>query len=312
MAYRDRIQGYGNVEPEPELGLRGAQQLSEQVIHYAGEIGTAVIAGVEKGVTVMREQGITEAASNAYTNVVTWIGTNMKGTKPEYSQQSYPSYNGGSTAPSSFSTSAPNPPRTANRWGSKGYGPGTQTPPLAQTSEAPPVLRVSSSSSSVPARRDSAYERGVIESMCIPVGARLQPPDAVMDEFSRKVEHFDGAAVGAIFAELLSKAPSIQHKMRVVYVMDGLWKNGVDIPVFQAVDISKDILQNLSQAPQSRGKINAILQAWGLAVQDHSVSSNSPTSAVNQPQTDLMSLDYPPATNTASRPQVSGLDDLLL
>ena len=275
MAFRDKIQGYGNVEPEPDLGLKGAQQLSEQVIHYAGEIGTAVLSGVEKGVGVLREHGVTDAASRAYEDVVSWLGKNVKGVKPDYSGQSYPSGSMNRTQQSFDSSNVTSGNRApANRWSSNGYGTSTSSSlPIPETS----TIRINQVSTTVPVRRDTEYERSVIENICVPVGARLAPPDSVIQEFSRKIEHFQG--VGNIFADLLHNAPSMQHKLRIVYVMDGLCKNGLDAPVVQAVELAKGVLLQLAKTPQAQGKVVQILRNWGLAVEE-----------VIQDHTDLLSM----------------------
>lgn len=267
------------MEPEPDLGLKGAQQLSEQVIHYAGEIGTAVLSGVEKGVGVLREHGITDAASRAYEDVVSWLGKNVKGIKPDYSGQTQSNYSTQSRPQSLDSSTFSSSSRPANRWSSNGYGPSSTSSSIPIPEPPAPTIKLSSASSHVPVRRDVEYERSVIESICVPVGARLAPPDSVLEEFSRKIEHFDG--VGAILAELLRKAPSLQHKLRIVYVMDGVWKNGLDVPVSQAIELAKDILVQLSHTPQAQGKVVQILRNWGLAIE-----------AVPQSdQVDLLSID---------------------
>ena len=272
MAYsRDRIQGYGNFDPqrEPELALSGAQHISERAVHYAGEIGIAVISGVERGVTVLREQGITEVATKAYGDVLSWIGNNVRGVKPDYPQQqpSRSSQFNGSTSNSSFDKrTSSSRPTTINRWSSSGYNSAVVSSPSTQNS-APVTSPIQPApSKTAPIVRDADYERSVVENMCIPVGARLQPPDAVIEEFATKIEHFDSDAISNVFADLLTKCVSIQQKIRIVYVMEGIRKIGLTAPVSRAIQLSRNVLLDLSKTPQGSGKVGEILQSWGLDI----------------------------------------------
>ncbi|KAF4720834.1 hypothetical protein FOZ63_004401, partial [Perkinsus olseni] len=171
---------------------------------------------------------------------------------------------------------------------------------------APPVQPVPEASSTARgvsgALPKGKYEAQLVKQVTAPGGTRVKPSDAVLREFYRKVRNLDLEVVGNELAKALDEpSASWQHRLRVLYVVDGLWAQGLEEPVTAVKEQCANTgLAELAADTHTRVKAVPILKEWGMDVDDlASAPVGSRTEVEAAAAGDLLDLAEPTKTSSS-------------
>ncbi|KAF4660768.1 hypothetical protein FOL47_007036 [Perkinsus chesapeaki] len=325
--FHSRIQGYGNTSYEGQ-DQTVQDRASAAGSRLAADVGATVSAFRDGSMYDSIKEQAGEAASiisQAASGVAEWfrpstapngystpgnayVNNNAPPVIPQQ-QQTYPGF--GSEGPMPYGGVQPK----RRPWGNTGAPAPTYSVPPA----APPVPAASATARGVSgALPKGQYEAQLVKQMTAPGGTRVKPSESAMRDFYRKVKNLDLDVVGKELAKALDEPDSTwQHRLRVLYVVDGLWAQGLEEPVAVVKEeCGSTGLVELVADSHTRSKALPILAEWGVEVGSLTPSQPSKSEkAPAVPDSDLLDLDDrterfvnrpPPANQAKTVPQAGG------
>ncbi|KAF4719476.1 hypothetical protein FOZ62_011761 [Perkinsus olseni] len=313
--FQSRIEGYGNTAYDgQDDSFQG--RASAAGSRLASEVG-ATVSAIQDGsmYSSIREQAGEAASilSQAASGVAEWF-------RPSTSSNGYSTPGNAYVDNNVPSYTTPAAPPTYTGYGNNASGPGYNAQPprrpwgnAAPTTAptrfnsppppVPPVQPVPEASSTARgvsgALPKGKYEAQLVKQVTAPGGTRVKPSDAVLREFYRKVRNLDLEVVGNELAKALDEpSASWQHRLRVLYVVDGLWAQGLEEPVTAVKEQCANTgLAELAADTHTRVKAVPILKEWGMDVDDlASAPTESRTEVEAAATRDLLDLAEPTKT----------------
>ncbi|KAF4696113.1 hypothetical protein FOZ60_002344 [Perkinsus olseni] len=324
--FQSRIEGYGNTAYDgQDDSFQG--RASAAGSRLASEVG-ATVSAIQDGsmYSSIREQAGEAASilSQAASGVAEWF-------RPSTSSNGYSTPGNAYVDNNVPSYTTPAAPPTYSGFGNNASGPGYNAQPprrpwgnAAPTTAptryssppppAPPVQPVPEASSTARgvsgALPKGKYEAQLVKQVTAPGGTRVKPSDAVLREFYRKVRNLDLEVVGNELAKALDEPSASRGSIdcdggggsQVLYVVDGLWAQGLEEPVTAVKEQCANTgLAELAADTHTRVKAVPILKEWGMDVDDlASAPVGSRTEVEAAAAGDLLDLAEPTKTGVES------------